>query len=116
LNLLVNSNFKNVLSDTSDLKYRPKIGLFEGEKVGQPYSPRSLELVLKKNLTLAGIKKPVTLHWLRHSYATHLLESGTDLRFIQELLGHSSSRTIEIYTHVSTKSLQQIRSPFDDLY
>ena len=62
-----------------------------------------------------GISKPVTLHWLRHSYATHLLESGTDLRYIQELLGHSSSKTTEIYTHVSTKSIQQIKSPFDDL-
>ncbi len=60
-------------------------------------------------------RKPVTLHWLRHSYATHLLEGGTDLRYIQELLGHKSSKTTEIYTHVSQKSLQQIRSPFDDL-
>jgi integrase/recombinase XerD len=57
----------------------------------------------------------VTLHWLRHSYATHLLESGTDLRYIQELLGHNSSKTTEIYTHVSTKNIQQIKSPFDDL-
>lgn len=51
----------------------------------------------------------------RHSYATHLLESGTELRNVQELLGHNSSTRIEIYTHVSTKSLQQIKSPFDDL-
>ncbi len=63
----------------------------------------------------AGIKKPVTLHWLRHSYATHLLEAGTDLRYIQELLGHKSSKTTEIYTHVSEKGLQNIKSPFDDL-
>ena len=70
---------------------------------------------MKKSIKLAKINKPVTLHWLRHSYATHLLESGTDLRYIQELLGHNSSKTTEIYTHVSTKSIQQIKSPFDDL-
>ena len=62
-----------------------------------------------------SIKKPVTLHWLRHSYATHLLESGTDLRYIQEILGHKSSKTTEIYTHVSTHSIQKIVSPFDTL-
>ncbi|PKR80960.1 integrase [Brumimicrobium salinarum] len=58
---------------------------------------------------------PVTLHWLRHSYATHLHERGTDIRFIQELLGHKSSKTTEIYPHVSNKSIQNIRSPYDDL-
>ena len=95
--------------------YKPKVWLFEGQVVGQQYSEKSLQSVLKLALQKAGIKKPVSLHWLRHSYATHLLESGTDLRYIQELLGHSSSKTTEIYTHVSTKSLQQIKSPFDDL-
>ena len=95
--------------------YKPKIWLFEGQNAGDQYSEQSLQSVLKQALQKVGIKKPVTLHWLRHSYATHLLESGTDLRYIQELLGHSSSKTTEIYTHVSTKSLQQIKSPFDDL-
>lgn len=95
--------------------YRPKTWLFEGQRVGEPYSEQSLQSVLKLALAKARITKPVTLHWLRHSYATHLLESGTDLRYIQELLGHNSSRTTEIYTHVSMKSLQQIKSPFDDL-
>ncbi len=95
--------------------YKPTFWLFEGQNKGEQYSEKSLENVLKQALKKANIKKTVSLHWLRHSYATHLLESGTDLRFIQELLGHNSSKTTEIYTHVSTKSLQNIISPFDTL-
>jgi integrase/recombinase XerD len=95
--------------------FKPTKYLFEGVIPGEPYSEKSLQSVLKQALKKVGITKPVSLHWLRHSFATHLLESGTDLRYIQELLGHSSSKTTEIYTHVSTKSLQQIKSPFDDL-
>lgn len=95
--------------------HKPKNWLFEGDKEGLQYSEKSLQSVLKQALLKTKITKPVTLHWLRHSYATHLLEAGTDLRFIQELLGHNSSKTTEIYTHVSTKSLQNIKSPFDDL-
>ena len=94
---------------------KPKNFLFEGRFPGENYSEKSLQSVLKLALHKTGITKPVTLHWLRHSYATHLLESGTDLRYIQELLGHNSSKTTEIYTHVSTKNIQQIKSPFDDL-
>jgi integrase/recombinase XerD len=94
---------------------KPKTWLFEGQNVGEHYSEQSLQSVLKQALQKVGNTKPVTLHWLRHSYATHLLENGTDLRYIQELLGHNSSKTTEIYTHVSTKSIQQIKSPFDDL-
>lgn len=97
------------------MAYKPGLWLFEGQRKGEPYDERSLVSVLKQAVAKAGITKPVTLHWLRHSYATHLLESGTDLRFIQELLGHSSSKTTEIYTHVSTKSIQNIVSPFDTL-
>ena len=95
--------------------YKPKTWLFEGQKVGEQYSEKSLQSILKQALEKTRIKKPVTLHWLRHSYATHLLESGTDLRYIQELLGHKNIKTTEIYTHVTEKSLQKIRSPFDDL-
>ncbi len=94
---------------------KPTTYLFEGQKKGEPYDARSLQLVLKQSLEKVNITKPVSLHWLRHSYATHLLENGTDLRYIQEILGHSSSKTTEIYTHVSTKSLQNIVSPFDTL-
>jgi len=95
--------------------YKPVKWLFEGDDKGEQYSERSISNVLKQALEKTGIKKPISLHWLRHSYATHLLESGTDLRYIQELLGHKSSKTTEIYTHVSTKSLRNIKSPFDDL-
>ncbi len=97
------------------LKYKPQVYLFEGIKDSEKYSPSSLQEVLKKGVQKAGIIKPVTLHWLRHSFATHLLESGTDLRYIQEILGHSSSKTTEIYTHVSTRNIQAIKSPFEDL-
>lgn len=95
--------------------YKPKTYLFEGWVAGAPYSEKSLQQVLKNSVKLAGITKPVSLHWLRHSYATHLLESGTDLRYIQEILGHKSSRTTEIYTHVSNKQLAKIKTPFDEL-
>lgn len=101
--------------DTYKARYRPVVYLFEGQYQGQHYSAASIEKVFKMAVQKAGIKKNISLHGLRHSYATHLLEAGTDLRYIQELLGHKSSKTTEIYTHVTEKSIQKIRSPFDDL-
>jgi len=94
--------------------YKPKSSLFEEQVENEKYDERNLANDLKQSLTKENISKPVSLHRLRHSYATHLLESGTDHRYIQELMGHSS-RTTEIYTHVSTNNIQQIKSPFDDL-
>lgn len=97
------------------IAYKPKEWLFEGQSGKGQYDERSLASVLKQALEKSKITKPVSLHWLRHSFATHLLENGTDLRYIQEILGHSSSKTTEIYTHVSNKSIQKIISPFDTL-
>jgi len=94
--------------------YEPKTYLFEGMNGGK-YSSRSAQSVLRRAVQQAGIQKRVTLHTLRHSFATHLLENGTDLRYIQTLLGHNSSKTTEIYTHVSTKALKDIKSPLDRL-
>jgi integrase/recombinase XerD len=109
--------FPEMLHDmyTDYLKtYDPKKYLIEGREGGQ-YSETSLAEVLRDAVEIAGIKKPVTPHWLRHSYATHLHEGGTDIRYIQELLGHKSSRTTEIYTHVSTREIKEIRSPIEDM-
>ena len=96
------------------MQYKPKDYLFEGQ-YGDRYSERSLELVLKKAVNHAGIKKNVHLHMLRHSYATHLMEAGTHLRHIQELLGHKSPKTTQIYTHVSREEISKIISPLDRL-
>lgn len=93
---------------------RHKTYLFEGQFKEQ-YSTGSIGKIFNIAKNKAGIKKPATVHTLRHSYATHLLEAGTDLRYIQSLLGHKSSRTTEIYTHVSNKALGQITSPFENL-
>ncbi|MFV0541481.1 MAG: tyrosine-type recombinase/integrase [Aestuariibaculum sp.] len=94
--------------------YRPKNYLFEGQ-VSEQYSAASAQRILKKSASKAGIKKHITLHTLRHSFATHLLENGTDIRFIQELLGHGSPKTTMIYTHVSEMSIKKIKNPFDNL-
>ncbi len=95
-------------------QYRPREWLFEGVNGGK-YSTTSLRKILQRAVAKAGIKKEVTLHTLRHSFATHLLERGTDLRYIQELLGHSSSKTTEIYTHITSKGFENLKSPLDDM-
>lgn len=94
--------------------YKPKEYLLEGRYGGQ-YSKGSLQKVFKRALDKAGIHKNIGIHGLRHSYATHLLESGADLRFIQELLGHNSVKTTMKYTHVTNTSLLKVKSPLDSL-
>lgn len=94
------------------IKYKPEKFLFEGQYGGK-YSSTSIRNILKAAKKRADVKTPGSVHTLRHSFATHLLENGTDLRYIQELLGHNSSKTTEIYTHVSTLNISKITSPGD---
>lgn len=94
--------------------FKPKIYLFEGQ-YGGPYSTRSAQQVFKNAIQNAKINTTVSIHSLRHSFATHLLEQGTDIRFIQELLGHNDIKTTLLYTAVSDKSIRKIISPLDNL-
>ncbi len=95
-------------------EYKPKLYLFEGQ-FSEQYTARSIEEVIKKAKAKAGVTKKGSIHALRHSFATHLLEGGTDLISIKELLGHNSITTTSIYTHVSKKQLNKIQSPLDKL-
>ena len=96
-------------------EYSPREWLFEGEIPRHPYSVRSAQRVFEIAVENAGIRKPVSIHSLRHAFATHLLEQGTDLRVIQQLLGHASVKTTEIYTHVNSRTLAQVRGPVDNI-
>lgn len=103
-----------VLMNNYIAAYDPIDFVFEGQYGGR-YSANSIRKALKKACNKAGIKKKVSPHSLRHSYATHLLESGVDLRFVQELLGHAKPETTMLYTHITRNQLLRIQSPFDEL-
>lgn len=97
-------------------KPRPKVFLFESEQTGTAFPPRTIQRIFQLAKEASGIKKEVGIHVLRHSFATHLLEKGTDIRYIKDLLGHFDIRTTERYLHVSKKDLVNIVSPLDDLW
>lgn len=94
-------------------KYEPVHYVFNGPNAGTPYSDSSVRQILKEACKNAGIKKHVSPHTMRHSYATHLIENGVNLRYVQEMLGHSKPETTMIYTHVSSKEISKIKSPLD---
>ncbi len=94
--------------------YKPKDFIIEGQNGGK-YSPKSVQSIFNTALKKTGTKKKATVHTLRHSFATHLLDNGTDIRYIQELLGHKRLETTQIYTHVSSYSINKIKSPADIL-
>ena len=94
--------------------YRPKTYLFEGQNGGK-YSVKSIQEITKKCALAAGIQKRVTPHMLRHSYATHQLENGVNIRYIQTILGHNSIKTTEIYTYISKVTKGSLANPLDQL-
>ena len=103
-------------SHIKEMKLRPKIYLFEGELPGEPYPTRTAQKVFQRAKEKAGIQKQVSFHSLRHSFATHLLEKGIDIRYIKDILGHFSIKTTERYLHVSREKLISITSPLDDIW
>ena len=111
--IMLSENVLNLLREYYKV-YKPQNYIIEGQKGGR-YSPQSVQSVFKTALKKAGIRKKATVHSLRHSFATHLLDDGTDIRYIQELLGHKRLETTQIYTHVSSYSINKIKSPADKL-
>ncbi len=89
--------------------------VFEGQNKGEPYSSRSVQQVMQQAIVKSGLEKKATVHTLRHSFATHLLEAGTDIRYIQQLLGHNSILTTTIYTHITAPAVKKIQSPLDNM-
>ncbi|MDR0597123.1 MAG: tyrosine-type recombinase/integrase [Treponema sp.] len=110
--VMLSSRVKKYL-DELDLCPRESPWLFPGARPGSHLSIRSAQYIFENARTKAGIEKPVSIHSLRHAFATHLLENGADIRFIQNLLGHSSIRTTERYTHVARRNALRIPSPLD---
>jgi site-specific recombinase XerD len=110
--VMLGQKMKDMLQDYVE-SYQPIYWLFEGQKKGNPYSSCSLRQVVKKAARKAGINQIVTTHTIRHCFATHLLERGTNIRLIQELLGHSDIKTTLIYTHISKTSASAVISPLD---
>ena len=95
------------------MEYRPKVFLFENELTNEQLGERSIQIVFGQVVRQCRLNKTATIHTLRHSFATHLLESGVNIRHIQELLGHSDLNTTMRYTHVRSEALKQVNSPFD---
>ena len=95
--------------------YKGKHYVFEGQFANEPYSTGSVQQVMREAIKKSGLEKKATVHTLRHSFATHLLENGTDIRYIQQFLGHSSIKTTTIYTHLTQSAVDKIQSPLDRL-
>lgn len=112
--VMLSNSVRDLISEYLN-EYQVKYWLFEGAGEGARYSSKSLSTLFRRACDKAGLSERFTLHSLRHSFATHLLDAGTDERIIQELLGHQDIKTTLIYTHVSRKSLSRIKSPLDTL-